>query len=109
MNAPENSFGLSQTILKQLTAALLQYPDIKNVIIYGSRARGDFRNESDIDIAIDAPTMTSQQFANLWNKLQDLPLVYQLDVLHLQSLKNELLKKKIKEEGKALSKNNLYI
>ena len=37
-------------------------------------------------MAIDAPRMTDSAFSNLWNQLDDLPIIYTLDIVHLQGL-----------------------
>jgi proline iminopeptidase len=66
------------------------------VLIYRSRARGDFRPGSDIDLAMLAPTMEPLEFSKLWTALDDLPIIFRLDVsLHHevadQQLKHNML------------------
>lgn len=48
--------------------ALKNVPVIKKIILYGSRARGDNKERSDIDIAIDCPSATDKQ----WNQIIDI-------------------------------------
>ena len=43
---------LSQTLLNQIISYLKRYDCINKVYLYGSYARGDAKNTSDIDIAI---------------------------------------------------------
>lgn len=43
-------FGLSEEILTLLTDFFARYPEIEQVKIYGSRARGDHEKGSDIDL-----------------------------------------------------------
>ena len=64
-----------------------------------ARARSDYHMGSDIDIAIDAPHMSTQEFSQLWNALDDLPLIFKLDVVHLQTLQNPKLLQAIYKEG----------
>ena len=75
------------------------------IILYGSRARGDYRQGSDIDIAIDAPDMTSREFSQIWNAVDDLPIIYTFDILHLQALTNEVLHKAIRQEGVSFARD----
>lgn len=75
------NFGLSAEILDWLRAVFVRYPDIDRVLIFGSRARGNYRNASDIDLAVLAPRMDDASFTRLWSELDDLPLVFTLDVL----------------------------
>ena len=91
--------GVSDTIWNSIRNTCFNYPQVKRVILYGSRARNDYRQGSDIDIAIDAPSMTDQEFASLWNALDDLPIIFSLDIIHLQSLKNQALIHAIQRDG----------
>ena len=68
------------------------------MILFGSRARNDYHQGSDIDIATDAPNMSAHEFSQLWNALEDLPLIFKLDVIHLQALTNTQLQA-IKKDG----------
>jgi len=95
-------FGFSETVLEQLQAVFEDYVDIDAVWIYGSRARGDFREGSDVDIAIDAPKMSALVFAQLWNAIEGLPVVYTFDVVHLQKLVNQPLLKNIGRDKQLL-------
>ena len=72
------------------------------MILYGSRATGSYRQGSDIDLAIDAPLMTDREFAQLWNAVDDLPIVFSMDVVHLQKLQNEALLQPIHNNGVSL-------
>lgn len=96
-----DEFGLSQSVMTALENVLRSYSvEIKQVIIYGSRARGDYKPGSDIDLAIDAPKMSAKTFVKLWNELDDLPIIYSLDVIHLQEIANPNLKAEIAHQGK---------
>ena len=94
------SFGLSDSILDDLRRVFSSYPEIEQVLIFGSRAKGTFKNGSDIDLAVFAPTLSEQDFTRLWNELDALPLVFKMDVLHWDRLGNERLKNRIPVEGK---------
>jgi predicted nucleotidyltransferase len=43
--------GIKPEVLKQI-AALAERNGVERVILFGSRARGDYRRESDIDLAV---------------------------------------------------------
>jgi len=94
-----NQYGLDETIWKQILDTCFSFPEVNKVILFGSRARKDYRQGSDIDIAIDAPGMMSSAFSQVWNAVDDLPIIYTLDIAHLQSLTNEPLVKAIHEDG----------
>ncbi len=48
----EIMFGLTEKTYEEITQILSKYPKIEKVIIYGSRAKGNYRNGSDIDITL---------------------------------------------------------
>lgn len=94
--------GLSASILDDLRRVFAAYPEIEQVLIFGSRANGTFRDGSDIDLAVFSATMSAARFTHLWNALDALPLVFKMDVLHWDTLGNQRLKDKIPTTGKLL-------
>jgi proline iminopeptidase len=101
-------FGIDAQWLDGIRAVFRAYPPVEKAWIYGSRARGDFRPESDIDIAVDAPGLDSTGFSRLWNDLDDLPHIFKTDVVHLDTLSDGSLKDSIRTEGVAVyAKNEL--
>jgi len=92
-------YGVGEKVWDMLHATCASFPQVKQAILYGSRARGDFHEGSDIDIAIDGPNMTSSEFAKIWNAIDDLPIIYTLDIIHLQSTTNPSLLSAIKSDG----------
>lgn len=68
------------------------------VILYGSRAMGTIRERSDIDIALSGV----DNFDELVEKVEDLPALYSIDLLNLDTCRNELLLEDIKEYGREI-------
>jgi predicted nucleotidyltransferase len=68
------------------------------VILYGSRAMGTVRERSDIDIAVSGV----DNFDELVEKVEDLPALYSIDLLNLDTCRNELLLEDIKEYGREI-------
>ena len=99
-----NQYGISEKIWQLILTTCFSYPHVVRVILYGSRARGDYRQGSDIDISIDAPLMTDKEFSVLWNALDDLPIIFSLDIVHLQALKNKELLSAITTDGISIKK-----
>ena len=92
-------FGLSETIRHSLNDVFAKFPQIDRVLVYGSRATGRYRPQSDIDLAILAPTMSDRDFSSLWMALDDLPILFRLDVSLWHEVTNSALKKAMLDEG----------
>ena len=91
--------GLSPALLARIRDVFGRCPEVQRAVIYGSRAKGSFTSGSDIDLAVFAPEMSQTRFAALWGELEDLPLVFMLDVVHWDTLGNAGLKQRIVDEG----------
>ena len=51
-------FGLSDTVIDDLKGIFKQYPNIEEVLIFGSRAKGNYLEGSDIDLALIGEGLT---------------------------------------------------
>lgn len=76
-------------------AALCKNFQAEKVILYGSRAKGTARVRSDIDIAVAGVA----DFDLLMEKVEELPTLYRVDLLNLDTCSNPLLLEDIKEYG----------
>ena len=70
----------------------------KEVILYGSRAKGTARERSDIDIAVTGV----DDFDMLAEEVENLPTLYSVDLLNLDTCRNQLLLEDIKEYGRKI-------
>jgi type III restriction enzyme len=95
-----DDFGIAPGIARQLRERFEQAAGVERVWIYGSRARGDHRNTSDIDLCVDAPDMTPRDFASFSLALEDAGFVYGLDVTHWQEVLSETLRQNIQRDRK---------
>ena len=68
------------------------------MILYGSRAKGTARERSDIDIAVTGV----DDFDMLAKEVEDLPTLYSVDLLNLDTCRNELLLEDIKQYGRKI-------
>ncbi|MCH2533332.1 MAG: nucleotidyltransferase domain-containing protein [Bdellovibrionales bacterium] len=73
-------FGLKADTIKKIISIFIQHPNIKKVILYGSRAKGNFRPESDIDLTIIGPKMDLTELLQIETELDDLYLPYKIDL-----------------------------
>lgn len=92
-------FGLSETIRASLQDVFARFPQIERVLIYGSRATGRYRPQSDIDLVIVAPTMSDHEFSIIWMALDDLPILFRLDVALWHEVTNPALRQAMLDDG----------
>ena len=45
-------YGLSAQTLQKICDVFANYPQVEEAVLYGSRARGDYKNGSDIDLTL---------------------------------------------------------
>ena len=95
------AFGLSQKTISQLKSVFKKYPDITQVKIYGSRARGYYKRGSDIDLAFFSESEKNLS-SNLSWELDDLPSPYLFDLVDYNTLNENPLKEEIDKYGKVL-------
>jgi type I restriction enzyme S subunit len=99
MCADELSFGLGAENIRKIQAVLAQYVEIEKVMIYGSRAKGNYKPGSDIDLSLFGKALSEDQLLRLENQLDDLMLPYQFDLNRFHSLQNKALIEHIERVG----------
>jgi uncharacterized protein len=85
--------------LAALRCTFQRFPAVREVRVFGSRATGQARRASDLDLAIFAPDATAGEWADLCDALENAPLIYELDLVRPERTANERLKEKIEREG----------
>ncbi len=98
-------FGLKESHIEALNQCFAQYAGIEQVIVYGSRAKGDYRNGSDIDLTITGK-LTNGELLNLENELDNLLLPYKIDLSLLHQIANKDLIAHIERVGKVFYDKN---
>lgn len=92
-------FGLAQRHYSNFVEIFRSYPQIEQVLIFGSRAKGTDKPWSDFDLAVEAPEMSDQDFSRLWSEIDSLPLAFKIDLIHLNKLGAEALRDRINKQG----------
>ncbi len=92
-------FGLKQTTVDKINVVFSTHPEIEQVILYGSRAKGNYRNGSDIDLTIKGEAVTLSQLLKIENELDDLLLPYKIDLSLLHKIEDTDLLDHIQRVG----------
>jgi predicted nucleotidyltransferase len=80
--------GLSDKQLKQIIDVLRQYKDIDKAVLFGSRAMGNYKKGSDVDIAIMGKNADFTLAAKIKSHLEDdTYLPYFFDVISYNTIK----------------------
>ncbi len=73
-------FGLKEATIKQINQVFFIYPQVKSAIIYGSRAKGNYRTGLDIDLTLIGEELTLHLLHKIELDLDDLLLPYTIDL-----------------------------
>lgn len=93
------TFGLKPEAINSIKEVLSKHNKIKKVVLYGSRAKGNFKPGSDIDLTLIAPEMTLTELLKIENELDDLMLPYKIDLSLFHHIDNSDLIEHIKRVG----------
>ena len=93
-----SDFGLAPATARQLRRIFQRFDGIAQVWVYGSRARGDHRENSDVDLMVDAPGWDATAFARLWAAVQDERFIEGIDLAHWQQAADPGFKDKVQRE-----------
>ena len=92
------SCGLPTEVLTAIKNVILKYQSITQAKLFGSRAKGNFKRYSDIDIAVFGD-VNIDTIMSLKDDLEELDVIYRFDVVHYETLKNKQLQEHIDRVG----------
>ena len=96
-------YGLSDNTLAILNSIFQKYSGIKQVVLYGSRAKGKYRIGSDIDLSLKTGEgFTFTDLLHIAGDFDDSDMPYFVDVSVYDKLSNPDLKAHIDRVGKVL-------
>lgn len=95
-----NTFGLPDAAIRQIRAVFADYPGIDQVLVYGSRAMGNWRNGSDIDLCLEAEGLSFKDLLAIENRIDDLLLPWKVDIAVRHQIENQELLEHIDRVGR---------
>lgn len=96
---PKTRFGLSLKDIEAINRVLRTFPEIESVRIYGSRAKGNYKSGSDIDLAFIGNLVPIDILLRAGTMLDELNLPYEFDLCIYHQIKNPQLKEHIDRIG----------
>lgn len=92
-------FGLEEPVIARIQTVLARFPEIQRAVIYGSRAKGDHKPGSDIDLTLFGDRLNSALLSSISAYLDDLMLPYTFDLSIFDELEHTDLREHIERVG----------
>lgn len=93
------SSGLSQATIVRIQGVLACFKEVQRAVLYGSRAMGNYRAGSDIDLTLYGTGLSFDQLGLIASELDDLLLPYTIDLSIFEQLANPDLREHIERVG----------
>jgi predicted nucleotidyltransferase len=95
-------YGLTEQTLANILKVFAQHPEIQQAILYGSRAKGNYRAGSDIDITLKGSQLDKSLLFDVLEALDQLNLPYEIDLSIYKQIENADLHEHIERVGKVI-------
>ncbi|MDP4269467.1 MAG: nucleotidyltransferase domain-containing protein [Bacteroidota bacterium] len=93
-------FGLKDSDILAIREILSRYPEVEHAYVFGSRVKGNYRNGSDVDIALKGETLIYSIVSTISFSLNEETIMpYHFDVLNYHTIRNEQLTEHIDRVG----------
>jgi type I restriction enzyme S subunit len=92
-------YGLTETTVENICAVFARFPEIEKAILYGSRAKGNFKTGSDIDLMLYGESLMPDVLSAIASALDDLLLPYTIDLSVYDDLSHAKLREHIERVG----------
>jgi uncharacterized protein len=96
--------GLDEEIFDALAGIFSVTPEVEEVVVFGSRAKGNFSEGSDIDLAVKGQGITLTTVLDLMGRIEMLGLLYKIDIQNYNRIANKELTDHINRVGKTVWK-----
>ena len=94
--------GIPDEAVDRIRRVFSRFPEVEKVVLYGSRAKGNYRPGSDIDLTLHGRDLDRGILARLDESLDDLMLPYRIDLSIFAALQNAGLIEHIRRVGVVL-------
>ena len=81
-------YGLSEKTIKQIQTVFSKFPQVQKAVLFGSRAKGNYKPGSDIDLTLYGKDLSLSIFYKIENRLDDLLLPYKIDLSVFDQISN---------------------
>lgn len=99
-------YGLSRKNISEIKRVFESFKEVKEAVLYGSRAKGNYKSGSDIDIALKGEKLNLRLLNKIDFDLDELFLPYTFDISIYDHISNKDLVAHIQRVGKILYQKN---
>ena len=99
--------GLSSDTVAAIHRVLRLHPAVEKAVLYGSRAMGNYKPGSDIDLTLFGDALNTQELMNLDDELDDLLLPYRIDLSLYAKINHDDLLNHIQRVGQVFYQRQL--
>ena len=92
-------FGLPDTTLAAIRRILADFPAVEKAVLYGSRAKGNYRPGSDIDLVLVGDALDIRILGEIAARLEESPIPYQVDLTLWGQIDHVKLREHIERVG----------
>jgi len=92
-------FGLKPHTISAIQRVFAKHPQLERAVLYGSRAKGNYRRSSDIDLTLFGDSLTYADLCRIETEIDDLLLPYTLDLSLYAQIDNADLREHIRRVG----------
>ena len=92
-------YGLPSATVEKICGVFARFPQVEKAVLFGSRAKGNYKTGSDIDLTLYGEQLTSRLCATIASELDDLLLPYTIDLSVFNELNNANLSEHIERVG----------
>ena len=97
-----NEFGLETKEMDKIIMSIASIDGVDKAVIYGSRAKGNYKPFSDVDISLVGKSLSYSDLLRLHSIIDDLLLPYEIDLNIFDLIQNENLKEHILRCGRVI-------
>lgn len=91
--------GLPSAAVEKICAVFASHPEVQKVVLYGSRAKGNYKTGSDIDLTMYGDSINHTLLLKILTELDDLLLPWMIDLSIFRQIDNVSLLEHIERVG----------
>ena len=93
-------YGLKEATTEEICEIFTRYPQVEKAVLYGSRAKGNYKNGSDVDLTLDGgDDLTMEVLYRIMDDIDDLLLPYSFDLSILKDIQDRHVLDHIRRVG----------